>query len=88
MRQSGEAEIGIILPQEYPVFCPGGKHTVGFIYALIDKIINENSYISLVTRENKRILFLEVQMGINTCHKALTGGLLITGSTIDLPSKE
>ena len=84
MRQSGEAEIGIILPQKNPIFSPGCKHTVRFIYSFINQVIYKNSYISLVSGENERILFLKIQMGIYPCHKPLTGGFLIPRGTIDL----
>ena len=88
MRQSSKAEIGIILPQKYPVLRPGGEHTVRLINALIDEIVYENTYIGLVSGEHKRILFLKVQVGINTSHKALTSRFLVSCGTINLTSQK
>ena len=88
MGKLGKSEIGIVLPEKNTILGTGSEHAVRLIYALINKVINENTNIGLVTTKDKRFLFHEEQMGIHTSNDTLCGGFFIAGGTIHLPCQE
>ena len=78
----------IILTQQNAIFGAGGEHTIGFIDAFIDQVIDQHADISLVTAQHHRLMFHEEQMGVHTGDDSLGGGLFITRGTIDLTGQE
>ena len=88
MGEFGEAKIGIILAKKNTILGTGSEHAVRLIYALINKVINENTNIGLVTTKDKRLLFHEEQMGIHTGNNSLRSGFFIAGGTIHLPCQK
>ena len=85
MTQLREAQIGIVVAEQQTIFRTGSKKTVRFIGAFIYQIIDEYTDITIGTAQNKGFLFFEFQSGIDPCHKTLTCGFFIPGSTVDLP---
>ena len=86
--QRCEAEIGIVLAQQNAVFGTGGKHTVGLINSFINKVVNKNANVCLVSAKHQRLAIRKPQMGIDTGHNSLRRSFLITGGTINLTSQE
>ena len=83
-RALGEAKIRIVLAKQDTILRPRSKHAIGFIHALRDQIIYQNTYIRLITTENERFLIMTLKMSIDPGHDTLSSRFLISGRTIDL----
>ena len=82
-----QSQIGIILPQEYSVLRPGGKHSVWFIDSLCNQIIYQNTYIRLIPSKYEFSFTLNLQGSIDACYKTLGGRFLIAGCSVHLPGE-
>ena len=88
MGQAGKPEIGVILPQKYPVLRPGSEHPVRLVHTLRNQVIYKDPYIRFVPAEHERILFHTFQMSINAGDNPLCGSLFIACRTVDLAGQE
>ena len=48
-----ESHVGIVLPQEYAIFCPRSKHSVRFVNAFHHQIIDEHADVGFVAPEGE-----------------------------------
>ena len=88
MRKRSQTKIGGVLTKKNPILSPRGKHPIGFIYTLIDQVVDQNANISLITAKDKRFLLRKLKMGVDTGHQALCSGFFVTRGTIDLSCQE
>ena len=80
----GQARVGIVLTQQYAVFCARGEHAVRFVDPLGYKVVDKHTDIGRVSREHHRLQSSYSASGIDSCNEPLTGGFLIAGSAVYL----
>ena len=98
VRTLSETGVGIVLSEEDAIFRSGGKHTIRFIYALCDEIVDEYTDIRFVARECERLAYTAIagggattsseDSGIDAGDNALSSSFLISRGAIDLSGKE
>ena len=82
------ADFGTAVIKQQPVFGPTGKHSVRFIRAFGDKIINQNSDVPAFSANKQGILFLRLESGIGAGYQALSRRFLVAGGSINLTGKK
>ena len=85
MRQRGESQIRIILPQIQPVFGTAGKQTVRFHDLLGGDVICKHAQIGVVSAEFHAGKSGGIACSIQSGNQSLTGSLLISAGSVDLP---
>src|ERR1044071_97134 len=70
------------------VFGARSEHTIRFVHALSNQIINKNPYVRLVTTQRKPFTPLDIKCGVNSGQKSLASGLFITSCPVNLTRKE
>ena len=83
-----EAQVGIVLPQQYAVLGTAGKHAVGFVDTLGHEVVDEHTYVGLVAGQYKGGCTHGILVGVDASHKALPCCFLIARGAIHLPGKE
>ena len=83
-----EANVGIVLAQQYAVFGSRGKHTIGLVHAFCHKVVDEHANIRLVAVEHEWLASGALECGIDTRHQALARRLLISGGAVYLSCEE
>ncbi len=81
----GQPLVGVILPQHQPVLAAGGHDAVGLVGALRHQIVNQGADVALRPGEDKGAFPFQLSRGVDTGHKALNGGLLVSGGAVELP---
>ena len=81
----GEPLVGVVLPQHQPVLAAGGHDAVGLVGALRHQIVDEGADVALRPGEDKGAFPFQLSRGVDTGHKALNGGLLVSGGAVELP---
>ena len=88
MALSGQTNVGIVLTQKGAILRTTGKHSVGFIGAFGDQIINQHPNVGFASLKHNRSIAHMIAMCIDPCHEPLSGRFFITRCAVDLPSKE
>ena len=81
----GEPLVGVVLPQHQPVLAAGGHDAVGFVGALGHQIVNQGADVALRSGKDKGAFPFQLPGGVDASHKALNGGLLVSGGAVELP---
>ena len=76
--------ICVVLSVDQTVFGAGGHHAIGLVGALGDQIVDEGADVAVAAAEDQRFLALNLQRGIDTCHKALYRCFLIAAGAVEL----
>ncbi len=84
----GQTQIGIVFPEQQPVFGPGCEHAVGLFGAAGDKVIHHDPNIGLGPIQNKRRTAKYFCRSIGPGPQPLGPGLLIAGCAVDLSGQE
>ena len=66
------------------VFAAGSHHPVWFICAFRDKVIDQNTDISVTPAQNQRRFSLQFQCSVDACNEALNRSLFISGRAVEL----
>ena len=85
--QRCQSKIGIVLSEQNPILGPGGKHPVGLVDSLRDKVVDQHADIGFIAFQNDRLLPFQRPVGIDSRHQTLGCSLFITGRTVDLTGK-
>src|ERR1017187_3384177 len=78
MRLWRQADVGVVLSQQNPVFGARSKHSVRFISTFCYKVVNEYTNISFRTLKDERSFFIYIQVSVDPRHDALAGGFFVT----------
>ena len=81
----GQPLVGVVLPQHQPVLAAGGHDAVGLVGALGHQVVDEGADVALRPGENEWTLPSQLPGGVDASHKALNGGLLVSGGAVELP---
>ncbi|MNF42940.1 hypothetical protein D3C84_240100 [compost metagenome] len=84
----GEAQIGVVLAQDKPVFGSRGEHAVRLLGAQGDQVVHQHADVGLVAARAPGFLALGAQRGVGAGEQALGTGFFITGGAIDLAGEE
>ena len=85
----GQTLIGIVGPQQQPIFSPRGEHPIGFGGAAHDQIVNHHTCIGIRPPEGEAVgRTRRSQCRVDTGDKSLCGRLLIACRAIDLASQK
>ena len=82
-----QTQVGVAGAQEETALGAGGEHTIGFIGALGDKVINHHAEVGFVARKNEGSPTLLPECGVDPGVEALGGGLFVARGAIDLSSE-
>src|SRR3712207_6768130 len=66
------------------VFCAGGEHPVRLVNALSDEVVDQYTYVGVLSGEAKIGTFLRHECGIDAGNETLTGRLFIPGRPVNL----
>ena len=83
-----QPEVGIVFPEQKPVFRPRGKKTIRLFCSQSHQIIDQYTDIGLSPVQYQRLLVSGIFDRINSRHKPLRRRLFISGSTVDLPGQK
>ena len=83
-----ETHVCIVLTKKNAVFGSRGKHTIRFVDAFCDEVVDKDADVCLVASEGKGSLPLHCQCCVGTCNKSLPGGLLIARGPVNLSGEE
>ena len=86
-RLGGQTERGIVLPQQKAVLGAGGEHSIGFVGALGDQIIDHDPHVGFVALENERFLVKNAEGCVDSGHKALSRSFFISCGSVHLAGK-
>ena len=81
----GQPLVGVVLPQHQTVLAAGGHDAVRLVGALGHQVVDEGADVALRPGEDKGALPSQLPGGVNAGHKALNGGLLVSGGAVELP---
>ena len=79
-----ETLVRVVLPQQQAVFRARGHHAVRFVRAARDQIVNQRADVAVRAVEHERLLALDLERGVDACHKTLRGRLFIAGRAAEL----
>ena len=88
MTDFGEANIGIVLPQEGSELRPGSKHPVRLFGSFGNQVVNQYPDIGFASFQNKGLALKCIVVCIHSGHQSLTGSLFISSGAVDLSRKE
>ena len=67
---------------------PAGEHPIGFVDATGDEVVDENTDIRFLARQNHRLASRHGKRRVGPRHDPLRRGLLVAGGAVDLPGEE
>ena len=79
-----QTEVGIVLTQQNSVFGTRSEHSVGLIDTFRNQIVDQHTDVGLVASQHEGLTASEFQVGVDTRHQTLRGGLFVTGRAVDL----
>lgn len=82
---AGKARVSVVLAEQQAVLAAGGHDAVRFFRTLGHKVVNQRADVAFAAGEEKWLLPPELPDGVDAGRKALNGGLLIAGGTVELP---
>ena len=85
MRQSSQPLVSVILSQKYAILCSRSKHPVWFIYSFEYEVIDEYTYVSLISAEYERLFAMYVIMCIDSGDETLGCGYCIRLAGSEVP---
>ncbi len=83
----GQAEVGVVLPEQQAVFGAGGHHAVGFVDALGDQIVDQHAGVAVRAGQAHGRPSGGEERGVDAGAEALCGGFFIAGGAVDLPGE-
>ena len=84
MGQRRETAVGVVVPQQQPIFGAAGEHAVGLVDAAGDEIIDQHADVRLIAVEDERLAAGKSEGRIGAGHESLSGGFLVAGGAVDL----
>ena len=81
----GEPLVGVVLPQHQTVLAAGGHDAVRLVGALRHQIVDQGTDVALRPGKDKGAFPFQLPGSVDTRHKALDGGLLVSGGAVELP---
>ena len=87
MSDTCQAAIGVVVPQQQPIFGPRREHPVRFIHAPRDQVIDQNTQVGLAAVKHQRGTICQSQCSVGPSQQPLPGRLLITGGSVELAGK-
>src|SRR5690606_12956129 len=84
----GQAQVGVVLAQDQPVFGTRGKHAVRLLGTQGNQVVNQYADIGLVAARAPGVSALGAQRGVGPGQQALGAGFFITGGAVDLAGEE
>src|SRR6266568_8997722 len=79
-----QPQVGIILPQQQPIFCTRCKHAIRLFCAESNQVVDHDADIGLAPVKNKRVTPLYPESRVDAGDKSLPRGFFITGGAVDL----
>ena len=83
-----EAQVGIVLAQQQPIFRAAREHPIRLARAARDEIVDEHADVGLVAPRPPRRALLHAQRGVDAGEDALRRRFLVTGRAVDLAGEE
>lgn len=83
-----ESRVGIVLSEQDAVFSAGGKHTVRFVNAFRDEVIDEYADIGFVAVQHEGVVAGAFQCGVDASDDALPGSFFISRGSVHLSGEE
>ena len=80
-----QAAVGVVLPQQQPVFRPAGHHAIRLLGALGHQVVDEGADVAFAALQDQRLPAQQFQRRVDPGHKALDRRLLVPGRTVELP---
>ena len=84
----GQAQIGVVLPQQQAVFRPAGEHAVRFRDAAGGQVIDQYADIGLVAARAPGFMLPDPQGRVDPGYQSLAGCLFIAGRAVYLAGKK
>ena len=82
--QRDQPPVGIVGPQQQPVFGPAGKHAVRLVDAAGDQIVDHHADVRLVAAEHQRLLTAQTEHRVRAGKKPLRGRFFVPRGAVDL----
>src|SRR5687768_1912690 len=82
-----QADIGIVVTKEQPMFGAAGEHAVRFRGSFGYEIIDKDSDVGVCATENHGQLAEKLEGRVRSGHQTLRGGFFVSGRSVDLPGK-
>lgn len=80
--------IGVVLSQKQPIFGSAGEHSVGFVGAAGDQVVDQHANVGVLPRGHPRRLGRGGSSGIQSRDQPLSGGFFVSRGSVDLSGKE
>ena len=86
--QLGQAEVGVVVPEQQPVLGAAGEHPVRLVDPAGDQVVDQDADVGLRPVEDERARPRRRTGGVDPGDQALRGGLLVAGRAVDLAGEE
>jgi hypothetical protein len=83
-RVGHEPPVGVVAPEEQPVFRARGEHSVGLAMLEADQVVDHDPDVPLVAPEHERGPALELQRGVDARDEPLAARFLVAARAVDL----
>ena len=84
----GQTHVRVVLPEEDAIFRAGGKHSVGFVHAFCNEVVDEDADVRFIPSEDERLPTVAINMRIDAGDESLSARFLVAGRPVDLSGEE